>query len=143
MSDVDGAASLEPLGWSECLELMALVKVGRLALIVHGRPEILPVNYVLDGDSVLFRTSESSVLNEASMAAVAFEVDHIDDSARSGWSVMIHGQAVDIGNAVDPTSERMRELSLISWAPGNRDRWFVVHPDNITGRRLRVLPTEL
>jgi nitroimidazol reductase NimA-like FMN-containing flavoprotein (pyridoxamine 5'-phosphate oxidase superfamily) len=141
--DAEVTASLEPLGRSECLELLALAKVGRLGLIVDGRPEILPVNYILDGDSVLFRTSESSVLNQASLAAVAFEVDHIDDSARSGWSVMVHGHADDIGNAIDATSERLRRLTLISWAPGGRHRWFAVRPHSITGRRLRVLPTDL
>jgi len=141
--DSEGVANLEPLGRSECLELLASVRVGRLGLIVDDRPEILPVNYILDGDSVLFRTSESSVLNQASLREVAFEVDHIDASARCGWSVMIHGHADDIGTAIDPTSERLRQLTLITWAPGQRHRWFVVRPRSITGRRLRVLPLEL
>jgi nitroimidazol reductase NimA-like FMN-containing flavoprotein (pyridoxamine 5'-phosphate oxidase superfamily) len=143
VTDTEGVAELESLGRAECLELLALVRVGRLGLIVDGRPEILPVNYILDGDSVLFRTSESSVLNGASLSQVAFEVDHIDESARSGWSVMVHGRADDIGNAIDPTSERLRQLTLITWAPGGRHRWFVVRPETITGRRLRVLPLEL
>ena len=143
MTDTEGVADLESLGRAECLELLALVKVGRLGFIADGRPEILPVNYILDGDSVLFRTSESSVLNQASLAEVAFEVDHIDESARSGWSVVVHGHADDIGDAIDPTSERLRQLALITWAPGSRHRWFVIRPHTITGRRLRVLPQEL
>jgi nitroimidazol reductase NimA-like FMN-containing flavoprotein (pyridoxamine 5'-phosphate oxidase superfamily) len=143
VTDSEGVAELETLGRAECLDLLARVKVGRLALVVDGRPEILPVNYILDGEAVVFRTSESSVLNQASLAHVAFEVDHIDDAARSGWSVMVHGHADDIGNAIDATSERLRQLTLITWAPGGRHRWFVVRPEAITGRRLRVLPLEL
>ena len=39
--------------------------VGRLGLLVDGRPEVLPVNYALDGETVLFRTAEGTVLNQA------------------------------------------------------------------------------
>jgi uncharacterized protein len=141
--DSEGVASLESLGRSECLNLLATAQVGRLALVVDGHPEILPVNYALDGDAVLFRTSEGSVLTHVALAEVAFEVDHVDEATRSGWSVLIKGHADDIGDAIDATSQRLRRLSLISWAPGRRDRWFVVRPRQITGRRLRVLPLEL
>jgi nitroimidazol reductase NimA-like FMN-containing flavoprotein (pyridoxamine 5'-phosphate oxidase superfamily) len=134
---------MEHLGRTECLNLLALAQVGRVGFIADGRPEILPVNYAIDGDAILFRTSENSVLNEASLANVAFEVDRIDTSTRSGWSVVVHGYANDIGDAIDPTSERLRRLALITWAPGQRQCWFVIRPHTITGRRLRVLPLEL
>ena len=134
---------MERLGHSECLDLLALAQVGRLGFVVDGQPEILPVNYALDGDAILFRTSDGSVLNEASLAKVAFEVDRFDESTRSGWSVLVRGHANDIGDAIDPTSERLRRLALVTWAPGERQRWFVVRPHTITGRRIRVLPLEL
>jgi nitroimidazol reductase NimA-like FMN-containing flavoprotein (pyridoxamine 5'-phosphate oxidase superfamily) len=136
-------ASLEELGRAECLDLLATAAVGRVGLLVDGRPEVLPVNYALDGDTVLFRTAEGTVLNQASLAVVAFEVDHLDSDTHSGWSVLVQGTARDIGDAIDHTSERQRQLSLITWAPGRRPRWFQVHPDKITGRRLRVLPDAL
>jgi hypothetical protein len=56
---------------------------------------------------------------------------------------MVKGQADDIGDAVDATSERLRRLPLATWAPGHRDRWFVIRPREITGRRLRVVSPEL
>jgi uncharacterized protein len=139
----EGVASLENLGRAECPNLLATAQVGRVALLVEGRPEILPVNYALDGESVLFRTAEGSVLTKASLTEVAFEVDHVDGSSRTGWSVLVKGQADDIGDAIDQTSERLRRLALITWAPGQRDRWFVVRPRQISGRRLRVMPLEL
>jgi uncharacterized protein len=71
----EGVASLETLGRAECLNLLATAQVGRLALLVDGRPEILPVNYALDGDAVQFRTAEDSVLTNAALTEVAFEVD--------------------------------------------------------------------
>ena len=138
-----GVASFEILGRTECLNLLALAHVGRVGLVVNGQPQILPVNYALDGDSVLFRTAEGSVLNQASMTNVAFEVDRIDDLTQSGWSVLLQGHADDIGDAIDATSERLRRLTLVTWAPGERQCWFVIRPHTISGRRLRVLPREL
>jgi uncharacterized protein len=136
-------SSLEELVHSECLNLLATASVGRVGLLVDGRPEILPVNYALDGDTILFRTGEGTVLNQASMAIVAFEVDHLDGATQSGWSVMVQGLAYDIGDTIDPTSERLRRLLLTTWAPGGRQRWFQIRPDKITGRRLRVLADSL
>jgi len=137
-----GAASLEHLNRTECLNMLALAQVGRVGFVVDGQPEILPVNYALDGDTVLFRTDRGSALNQVSMANVAFEVDWIDESTQSGWSVLVRGRGECIADAVDPTSERIRRLTLNTWAPGERDRWFTIRPSSITGRRLRVLPLE-
>jgi nitroimidazol reductase NimA-like FMN-containing flavoprotein (pyridoxamine 5'-phosphate oxidase superfamily) len=125
------------------MNLLAAVAVGRVAVVVDGHPEIYPVNYALDGDSVVFRTAEGTPLNHASLTQVAFEVDEVDETTRTGWSVMVKGQADDIGGAVDATSERRRRLPLATWAPGERDRWFVIRPREVTGRRLRVLSPEL
>jgi nitroimidazol reductase NimA-like FMN-containing flavoprotein (pyridoxamine 5'-phosphate oxidase superfamily) len=141
--DTEGVASLERLSRTECLDLLALAHVGRVGFLVDGHPEILPVNYALDGDAILFRTAEGSALNQVSLANVAFEVDAIDESMRSGWSVLVRGHATDIGDTIDPTSERLRRLTLVTWAPGQRQRWYVIRPQAITGRRLRVLPQEL
>jgi nitroimidazol reductase NimA-like FMN-containing flavoprotein (pyridoxamine 5'-phosphate oxidase superfamily) len=142
-SGSDLVASLEELSRADCLGLLATASVGRVGLLVDGRPEVLPVNYALDGDTVLFRTAEGTVLNQAAFSVVAFEVDHVDEATRIGWSVMVQGGATYIGDAIDPTSERLRQLSLITWAPGRRQCWFRVDADKITGRRLRVTPDAL
>jgi uncharacterized protein len=135
-------SSLETLSRVECLNKLALARVGRVGFVLDGQPEILPVNYALDGDTVLFRTAPGSVLNKISMQSVAFEVDSLDDTTESGWSVLVRGRAEGISDAVDATSERIRRLVLTTWAPGERERWFTIRPVAITGRRLRVLPLE-
>ncbi len=142
-SGSDLVASLEELSRTECLGLLATASVGRLGLLVDGRPEVLPVNYALDGDTVLFRTAEGTVLNQAAFSVVAFEVDHVDEATRIGWSVMVQGGATYIGDAIDPTSVRLRQLALITWAPGRRHCWFRIDADKITGRRLRMTPDAL
>ena len=142
-SGSEGVANLEDLTEAECLDYLAGAEVGRVALVVDGYPAIFPVNYVLDGEQVLFRTRDGAKLSDAGLNRVAFEVDHVDPATREGWSVLIQGQADDIGNAIDATSQRLRRRTLVTWAPGTRDRWFVVRPSKISGRRLRVLPLEL
>ncbi len=133
-------AHIDDVPHGECLALLAGAAVGRLGLLVDGRPEIFPVNYAMDGDVVLFRTGEGTVLNQAALTTVAFEVDQFDEAGQSGWSVLVQGTAQDIGDAIDHNSERLRRLTLISWAPGTRTRWFQIRPDKITGRRISVTP---
>ena len=132
------AVTLEKLGQGECLQLLATRSVARIGLVVDGRPMVLPVNYALDGRTIVFRTAEGTVLNQAVLQEVAVEVDQIDESTYTGWSVLVQGVAQDVSEAVDTKSERLRALSLVTWAPGQRHRWFGVTADSITGRRLRV-----
>jgi nitroimidazol reductase NimA-like FMN-containing flavoprotein (pyridoxamine 5'-phosphate oxidase superfamily) len=141
--DPELIAALEPIPPATCWNLLATATVGRVGLIVDGKPEVLPVNYAIDGESILFRTGESTVLTQASLSVVAFEVDHLDPSDESGWSVMVQGLARDIGDAIDATSDRQRHLSLVTWAPGTRSRWFHIKPDKVTGRRVAVYPSSL
>jgi len=134
---------VDELGRDECLGLLAELSVGRVGLVVGDHPEILPVNYVVDGETVLFRTAVGSPLEHAAGRLVAFEVDRIDEESRTGWSVLLHGVAEDIGDAIDGVSQRLRGRTLPTWAPGARERWFHVVPDSITGRRIRRTPEDL
>jgi nitroimidazol reductase NimA-like FMN-containing flavoprotein (pyridoxamine 5'-phosphate oxidase superfamily) len=141
--DNEGVASLEELTEAECMNYLAGAQVGRIALVIEDQPAIFPVNYILDGEEVLYRTGEESELSKAGLTHVAFEVDHIDPSTHQGWSVLVQGRADDLAGAIDGTSQRLRRRTLHTWAPGTRDRIFVIRPSRITGRRLRVLPLEL
>ncbi|WP_258060846.1 pyridoxamine 5'-phosphate oxidase family protein [Arthrobacter sp. 4R501] len=47
---------IERLAPDECRELLGSTTVGRLAVIVDHRPDIFPVNYVLDQGSIVFHT---------------------------------------------------------------------------------------
>ena len=50
------------LDLAECLELLASDTVGRVAFVTPDGPRIVPVNYVVAGDSVEFRTAAYSEL---------------------------------------------------------------------------------
>jgi hypothetical protein len=86
---IGASGRLVDLSRVECLELLGAMSVGRIAYTTDDAPRVLPVNYVLDGDSVVFRTvSDGEVYRYALETTCAFEIDEIDEFSRSGWSVL-------------------------------------------------------
>ena len=123
---------------AECLRLLATTRFGRLAVaMAEGAPVIRPVNYVFDepSQSVVFRTSDGSKLHAVLVAAeAAFEIDGIDESSRTGWSVIVRGVAEEVTN---PSEIRhLDALGLEPWAPGRRRRWVRIRAYTVSGRRL-------
>lgn len=126
--------TLGALGRNECEALLAAHHVGRLAVVIDDQPHIVPVNYAADGSTIVFRTADGTVLTEAALRKVAFEVDAVDERTRTGWSVCVHGYGREIGDAVDAESRRLSALAIETWAPGERERVFKVVPGEVTGR---------
>jgi nitroimidazol reductase NimA-like FMN-containing flavoprotein (pyridoxamine 5'-phosphate oxidase superfamily) len=82
----------------ECWALLRTVAVGRLAVVILNQPDIFPVNHVVDGGRILFRTAEGTKLAAALPGqAVAYEADGYDPACGEAWSVVIKGHAVAIG----------------------------------------------
>lgn len=123
---------MEVLRPEECWKLVAETPVGRIGFTSDGGPMVLPVNHAVVAHHVVFRTARGALLHEALMTRpVAFEVDGWDAGSRSGWSVVIRGQA----RAVD--EDGFRELDLDAWADStDRDDWVRIVPEEITGRRI-------
>src|ERR1700730_16958541 len=137
MPDEQRSVTITELPRDECERLLATQQVGRLGGVVDGQPHMLPVNYATPGGgAVVFRTALGTLLNEASLRRVAFEVDEIDPQAHQGWSVLVLGYGRDIADAIDADSTALRQLPLDSWAPGQRSQWFKILPSAPTGRRL-------
>jgi nitroimidazol reductase NimA-like FMN-containing flavoprotein (pyridoxamine 5'-phosphate oxidase superfamily) len=128
---------MEELDQDECRRLLAERHLGRLAVPDFGGPVIFPVNYVVDGDLIVFRTDPGSKLDTATeRESVAFEVDAVDGATRTGWSVVVRGVLAEV---TDPTDlARLRALPLYPWAPGNKTRYVRVRPVKVTGRRIRI-----
>jgi len=118
----------------ECRSLMGSTSVGRVAFVDEDGPTVLPVNYVLDGDTVLFRTSPANTIGRhLAFATVAFEVDEFDDYTQSGWSVLVRGIATFV-----PYEELAQDDQPLPypWADGRRPLVVRVTPRSVTGRRL-------
>ena len=77
---------VEILEREECLRMLGEQVVGRLGFVDLGQPLILPVNFELDDDVVVFRSAEGTKLRSGLGSEVCFEVDGVDRVARAGWS---------------------------------------------------------
>jgi nitroimidazol reductase NimA-like FMN-containing flavoprotein (pyridoxamine 5'-phosphate oxidase superfamily) len=136
-----GKPVLERLDETECLRLISPGGVGRIAFVGSLDLTVLPVNYRLVDGAILFRTTEDGRTEEDLRTGiahgeyrVAFEVDHFDETAREGWSVLVRGPAhhLDAGQE----QEAARLAGLEPWAPGERDHFIRVTPVRVTGRRI-------
>jgi nitroimidazol reductase NimA-like FMN-containing flavoprotein (pyridoxamine 5'-phosphate oxidase superfamily) len=130
----DAVTRLDDAG---CWERLRGEQLGRLVTNVGDVIDIFPVNYVVDGESVLFRTSEGSKLFELTVNdEVIFEVDaHTDTDA---WSVVVRGRA----HRLD-TSDEVRAadtLPLTPWVPTLKYNYVRITPSALTGRAFRIGP---
>jgi uncharacterized protein len=128
---------LEVIERDECLRLLADDEIGRLAVIAGNTPVILPVNYALDGDSVVFRTDPGTKLDHGPRARASFEVDRFDRERRTGWSVVATGRLEEVTHYDAATFDRVRRLVVDPWAGGDKAHWMRLVPDRVTGRRIR------
>jgi uncharacterized protein len=131
------ASRLQKLTRDECMELLrSQLHLGRVGYVVEGVPVILPVNFMVDGESVVFVTARGSKLSWLSTRSrVAFEVDAGRPLDESGWSVLVHGTAHEVTNPDE--LEALRQGPLHSWAVSPDEHWVRISLDEISGRRLR------
>jgi nitroimidazol reductase NimA-like FMN-containing flavoprotein (pyridoxamine 5'-phosphate oxidase superfamily) len=129
------ASGLELLSELEALELLATVSLGRLVYSDRALPFVVPVQFILDGPDIVIRTGRrSNLATHGPGNIVAFQVDDIAVSTRSGWTVMVTGRLQLVHDAIDIA--RLSALKLPSWAPAAADRYLRLHPELITGRRI-------
>jgi nitroimidazol reductase NimA-like FMN-containing flavoprotein (pyridoxamine 5'-phosphate oxidase superfamily) len=133
---------LERLDPAECLRLISPGGVGRVAFNEPEGPVVLPVNYAVHNDAVVFRTAFGGPLDERLRTGVqgvefkvAFEVDRIDDATREGWSVLMRGGAHHV--ATDEEQADARTSGVRPWAGGERELYVTIVPTEITGRRIQ------
>ena len=133
---LEGRTMLELLGPEECWRRLAQAPIGRIGVIVDSAPEIYPINFAVQDDSIVFRTDAGAKLRGLERSpSVAIEVDGVDPLDRTGWSVLVKGRATRI---TDPDEVRAAmALDLDLWAPGMKSRWIRVLPTEVTGRAIR------
>jgi uncharacterized protein len=127
---------LHKLNRGECIELLrSHPDLGRIGYVIDGVPVILPVNFVVDGESVVFVTARGSKLSWLrNHTRVAFQVDHGRRLDESGWSVLVHGTAQEVTDSAE--LESLRRGPLHSWAIASGEHWVRISLDEISGRRL-------
>jgi hypothetical protein len=130
-----GPGDVQRLSRDECLRLLGTRRVGRYAYVASARAlDVVPVNYVSRPDgSVLFRTGPGPKLSAADRRdVVAFQVDDIDETHHTGWSVLLTGRAQRLSQT---DARALGELPR-PWADGPRNQFVLIEPTLIEGRRL-------
>jgi predicted O-methyltransferase YrrM/nitroimidazol reductase NimA-like FMN-containing flavoprotein (pyridoxamine 5'-phosphate oxidase superfamily) len=124
--------TLEPLTREECWRHLAELSIGRLAVITdEGLPFVVPVNYTVDGESVVFASDFGTKFASLLRHPVAFQADSIDVPRRLGWSVLVQG----VVHEMEP--QEAAHLTVEPWV-GPRQHFLRVVPRHVSGRR--VLP---
>lgn len=127
--------TLTELSIDECWQLLSSRSVGRVAWATPNGPEVIPVNFTRHGSRiVLHTTAYASMVQRVDEERIAFQVDHLEEADRTGWSVLAQGRAqVQYGRSAESTSDTP------PWPHGVHPVTVTIDVDKISGRRLVVV----
>jgi nitroimidazol reductase NimA-like FMN-containing flavoprotein (pyridoxamine 5'-phosphate oxidase superfamily) len=128
------AGYVEVLTDEQCMSRLSLQRIGRVSVTKDALPVIVPVNFVTDGASVVFRTPSHGLLARACDSnVIAFEVDDFSVEADAGWSVLVVGVA-----RLLTASEHLRALTfgLATAAGDDCDQFVQLRIERISGREI-------
>jgi hypothetical protein len=145
MSNADPAESsshlpegMVALSVTECWNLLRHAEVGRLAVSIANHPDIFPINYIVDGESIVFRSDAGTKLAASVLGTgVAFEIDGYDAVAGEAWSVVVKGTAREIEHMIEYFDAD--ELPLFPWNAAPKPNIVRIQPDVVTGRRFHIV----
>jgi nitroimidazol reductase NimA-like FMN-containing flavoprotein (pyridoxamine 5'-phosphate oxidase superfamily) len=118
----------------QCWEFLKANQIGRLAVVVGGRPDIFPVNYLVHDAGIYFKTAEGTKL--ASVMAnheVAFEIDGYLEQTNEAWSVVLVGMARVLDHEAE--IDLADTLPLFPWNLDPKRRYVVIEPTELSGRK--------
>jgi len=134
-------AGLEILDAADCLRLMQTVPIGRLVFTEGGLPTVRPVNFTIDGETVVFYSADGDKYRAAERGdVVAFETDSIDPDQQTGWTVTVVGRLSHLSE--EETAELTVDLPAHSWVPGRWPHLIRLTIESLRGRRVITRPTE-
>lgn len=124
------------LSHDDCARLLGAHVAGRVAIGTPNGPHIVPVNYTVDGESILVRTTAYSLLGTYGRnEQLCFEVDQFDDELERGWSVVVRGRASFVDDQAE-LAEIAASWKQRPWAAGQRHLVVRIPWTEVTGRQL-------
>ncbi|MCA2229267.1 pyridoxamine 5'-phosphate oxidase family protein [Nonomuraea aurantiaca] len=130
------ADPIETLDRDACLALLSTVVIGRVAWAASGNDlKVVPVNFVLDGDSIVFRTARGGKLDAIQHGVpLVFEADDVEPALHAGWSVVLSGRAEVITDRGQVSC--LEQLIGAPWAAMTEPVFVRLPLHEISGRRL-------
>ncbi len=109
-------------------------------MIAGGRPDVFPVSYKVDGESLILRTGGGTKLNAIEDDAhVALEADAVSQEFDIAWSVVIKGSA-EIFTSTEPVLNATVR-GLFPWQGVGKDHLVRIVPETVTGKRFTFDPS--
>jgi nitroimidazol reductase NimA-like FMN-containing flavoprotein (pyridoxamine 5'-phosphate oxidase superfamily) len=136
--DHEAEHNVAELSTDECWQLLRDSQYGRLGYHLAGEVNIVPINAVVDGERLVFRTGEGSKLLGIHMSEdVVYEVDAVDGGTAT--SVVARGRA----RVLSGTEEELADaLHLTPWSPTWKSTFVEIEVTGVTGRRFRIRRTD-
>ena len=127
---------LSEIGFDDCVRMLSVGPVGRVALTTPDGPHIIPLNYSVVEDAIIVATTPYSALGTYGPGAlVAFEVDQFDLDTHTGWSVVARGRAAVVADPGEVQWLRRAGAST-PWADGSRNLYLRIPLTEVSGRRI-------
>lgn len=131
---MEQAFTVTEIPHEECYRLLDSARFGRLAMCMHGEPDIFPVNFLVVDEKVVIKTAAGTKLFELTLnSAVALEADHIEGD--EAWSVVLKG----IARVVESFTEKyeLDDLRLETWLPSEKPVYITIEQTEVSGRRFQ------
>lgn len=129
------------LSVAECRQRLRDKRVGRVVFTDRALPSAVPVNYMLVDDAIVFRTDPGGLLarllDGVGDAVLGFEVDDVDESCESGWSVLAIGLAARVSGE---DARRISRAGLRSWGSESANTFVRIPIARLTGRTVEPAP---
>jgi len=121
---------------AECVHLLSAGVVGRVAMSTPEGPLIVPVNYAVHDEAIVFRTSPYSEMSRHGWGTeLAFEVDELDYGTLQGSSVVARGRGRVVEDP-DEVAAIRTGWQPRPWAGGSRGVFVKLPWRRLTGRRV-------
>lgn len=115
----------------ECWTRLAAERVGRLGYRLVDEIHVIPINYAVVDQTLVFRTAAGGKLLAAELHAdVALEIDWFGED--DAWSVMVRGTLQHLD---EDEAERLDGLGDWTWVPTYKYDLIRVVPSVVTGRQ--------
>lgn len=118
------------LSIERCWDLLRSDEFGRLAFRMTDEVHLVPVNYAVDGETLLFRTGAGNKLLGLTMhPEVVFEIDSYTEA--DATSVIVRGVARQLE---EDEEHRAENVPLRPWVDTPKYNVVEIRPTEITGR---------
>lgn len=126
--------AVRDISTEECWERLRATTFGRLAYHLRGRTRIAPINYVVEGDRLIFRTAEGSKFYALQVEdEVAFEIDDYDED--TAYSVVAQGRVEEI---VDAKERKELTVNLRPWVRTQKKHVLSIAVTELSGRTFEL-----